>query len=351
LLFDGALRARAPLRFLCDLALQRFNNEFVYAESEAETAIVAELSLVIHNVLQGHRSGDELFMRSLCVFAMYRPLHRQTGIESLLTEIPCAEITGQMLRRTVVDVLEETRLRSSIRRIGRITDAVSQRVRAQYEENPYPRWIAFDRDVKVSVSDWIRSELPGLSLPMADSTTMNVVAGCGTGVEAVSLAAKVAGIRITAVDLSLSSIAYAKRKANELGLGNIQFVQADILELGELQERFDAVLCVGVLHHLREPQAGLRALVPLVHPGGLLKIGLYSERARSAVNAARKIIGERRMGGHGALNPNNPARVARCHPEFTLGRPASVARFFYHEWVPRPPLSRPGTPVHACADF
>jgi len=236
-----------------------------------------------------------------------------------------------MLRRTVVDVLEETRLRSSIRRIGRITDAVSQRVRAQYEENPYPRWIAFDRDVKVSVSDWIRSELPGLSLPMADSTTINVlVAGCGTGVEAVSLAAKVEGIRITAVDLSLSSIAYAKRKANELGLGNIQFVQADILELGELQERFDAVLCVGVLHHLREPQAGLHALVPLVHPGGLLKIGLYSKRARSAVNAARKIIGERRMAATEpsirtirqellAATPNSPlAGLLRWRDFFTM---------------------------------
>jgi SAM-dependent methyltransferase len=220
LLFDSALRARAPLQFLCDLALQCFNNEFVYAESESETPTVIELSLDIHRSLQVGSPCDEHFLRLLAVFAMYR----------------------------------------------------------------------------LSVSDWIRSELPGLSLPVASSKTMNVlVAGCGTGIEAVSLAASVSGIRVTGVDLSLPSLAYAKRKVRDLGLTNIELIQADILELAELDQRFDAVLSVGVLHHMREPLLGLRVLVGLVHPGGLLKIGLYSKRARCAVNAVRKIIKERQL--------------------------------------------------------
>lgn len=295
LLFDDVLRARAPLRFLCDLALQCFNNEFVYAENATETAMVDQLSRAMHEVLEGRPHADEQFLRSLFTFAMYRPLHTLASIETLLAET-YTEAVGLLLHRTVVDVFEEKRLRCGIRRVGQITDTVSQRVRAQYEENPYPRWLAFDRDPKIEVSEWIRSELPNLSLPVAVSATMNIlVAGCGTGVEAVSLAAKVEGIRVTAVDLSLSSLTYAKRKANELGLENIEFVQADILELAELQQRFDAVLCVGVLHHMREPRAGLRALVPLVRPDGLLKIGLYSERARGSVNVARKMISGRQL--------------------------------------------------------
>jgi SAM-dependent methyltransferase len=295
LLWDGALRARAPLQFLCDLALQCFNNEFVYAESETETAKVSDLSLEIEEGLGG-APHDEQFMRSLALFAMYRPLHRLARIEALPTEIPEAGAARLLLQRTVGDALEERRLRSSIPAIGQIGNAVSREVRAQYEEHPYPRWIAFDRDPPGSVSGWIASEISSLSLQLDCPTPYNIlVGGCGTGIEAISLAAKIADVRVTAVDLSLSSLAYAKRKANELGLTNIEFHQADILELGQISERFDAVLSVGVLHHMREPHEGLGVLARLARPGGLLKIGLYSQRARSSVNAIRQIIRERQL--------------------------------------------------------
>ena len=58
---------------------------------------------------------------------------------------------------------------------------------------------------------------------------------------------------------------------------------------------FDIVYCVGVLMAMRDPQAGLRALFPLVRPGGLLKLGLYSKRARASVNVAREVIRQRQL--------------------------------------------------------
>jgi SAM-dependent methyltransferase/Tfp pilus assembly protein PilF len=294
LLFDGALRARAPLQFICDLALQCFNNEFVYAESEAETAKVAELAAEVECGLRAAGSHDEPFLRSLAVLATYRPVHALPGIDALSPEL--AGAAGPMLRRTVTQVLEERKLGAGLPVIGQIADAVSHRVRAQYEENPYPRWIAFDRDPPVSASDWIGAELPGVNWPQAWPDSLNVlVAGCGTGLEAVSLAAKIAEVRVTAVDLSRASLAYAQRKANDLGLTNIKFFQADILELAGLPERFDAVLSVGVLHHMREPQAGLRVLAGVARPGGLIKIGLYSARARGSVNAVRDFIRARQL--------------------------------------------------------
>ena len=39
--------------------------------------------------------------------------------------------------------------------------------------------------------------------------------------------------------------------------------------------------CGGVLHHMREPMAGWRILRDLLKPGGVMKIGLYSELARA----------------------------------------------------------------------
>jgi SAM-dependent methyltransferase len=97
-------------------------------------------------------------------------------------------------------------------------------------------------------------------------------------------------VRVLAVDLSLASLACARRRAVELGIGNVEFCQADILELGALRERFDIVYCSGVLHHLREPLAGLKVLARLARAGGFVKLGLYSARARTSVNAARELI-------------------------------------------------------------
>ena len=73
-----------------------------------------------------------------------------------------------------------------------------------------------------------------------------------------------------AVDLSLSSLCYAKRKTRELGLTNITYAQADILRLGTLPRRFDVIESSGVLHHLADPLAGWRVLLSLLRPGGFM---------------------------------------------------------------------------------
>ena len=296
LLLNGELRARAPLDFLCDLALQCFNNEFVFAEGETESARVAELQCEIEADLRDPGIADESLMRAVATLAMYRPLHAMSGVDTLLAREPMSAGIERLLHRSVRNVLEERRLRSSIRAVGGITEAVSQAVRAQYEENPYPRWLSFDRMPPVSTAEWIESEVPGLQTPAEFPAALRLlVAGCGTGVETLGLATQIVGVRVTAVDLSLSSLAYAQRMANELGITNVEFRQADILELAEWPEPFDIVYCVGVLMAMRDPQAGLRALLPLVRPGGLLKLGLYSKRARASVNVAREIIRQRQL--------------------------------------------------------
>ncbi len=296
LLLDGELRARAPLDFLCDLALQCFNNEFVFAESETESAQVAKVQREIDAALRDPGIADEPLARAVATLAMYRPLHAMSGVDTLLAREPISAGIERLIHRSVRNVLEERRLRASIRAVGGITEAVSQAVRAQYEENPYPRWLSFDRMPPVSTAEWIESEVPGLQTPAEFPAALSLlVAGCGTGVETLGLATQIVGVRVTAVDLSLSSLAYAQRMANELGVTNVEFRQADILELVEWPEPFDIVYCVGVLMAMRDPQAGLRALLRLVRPGGLLKLGLYSRRARASVNVAREIIRQQQL--------------------------------------------------------
>ena len=66
---------------------------------------------------------------------------------------------------------------------------------------------------------------------------------------------------VTAVDLSRASLAYAQRKTSELGITNVKYLQADILNLGELGQGFDIIESAGVLHHMNDPMAGWRVLV------------------------------------------------------------------------------------------
>ena len=67
-------------------------------------------------------------------------------------------------------------------------------------------------------------------------------------------------------------------------------MQADILSLDQLEQKFDIVDSVGVLHHMNDPMTGWRALTDLLKPGGLMRIGLYSELARKNIVDARNEI-------------------------------------------------------------
>ena len=91
-------------------------------------------------------------------------------------------------------------------------------------------------------------------------------------------------------------MAYAKRKTIELGITNIDYLQADILELDQLKQEFDVIECSGVLHHMDDPMAGWRVLVGLLKTGGLMKIGLYSELARRHIRKFREQTAALRTG-------------------------------------------------------
>ena len=136
--------------------------------------------------------------------------------------------------------------------------------------------------------------------------------------------------RVVAVDLSLSSLAYAKRKIIEAGLDNIECYHGDILELGGLDRRFDVVTSSGVLHHMADPLAGWRVLTSLLKADGVMRIGLYSEAARRAIVAVRDLIAARGLASDAegirrcradimALPADDPmAAVALLHDFFAL---------------------------------
>jgi len=282
----------STLSFCCVLAQQCFINEYVFATSPAEDEGVAQIGRALGEAM---RTQAEISPMQLAAFAMYAPLHALPDAQALLDRKWSPDVDA-VVTQQLREPLEERALRSSIPQLTSIVDDVSLRVQEQYEENPYPRWVhAAGVADPLGIDDYLRSIIPGAAFtPLALHNGPDVlVAGCGTGSLPIEIARKLRGARVLAVDLSLSSLAYANRKTPaELG-GRLAFGQADILKLDTLDRRFDIVDASGVLHHMAEPAAGLRTLLTLLRPGGFMHLGLYSEAARRTITAARAYLAEK----------------------------------------------------------
>ncbi len=286
----GGLNASPRIvELACALAQQCFLNEYVWPEDANEAAMVARLD---ERVRKGGASAAEL-----ALLAAYRPL---AGIPALARPAAAGEAFERLWRRQVTEPAEEARLRAEIPVLTAVTDPISRAVQAQYEENPYPRWHRVPASLASAfpLRRALRTLFPHLDparFPVSESPDI-LIAGCGSGFQAAITAARNPAGRILAIDFSRASLAYAVRRCRELGLANLRFAQADILQLGTLPERFDMIECAGVLHHLRDPLAGGRVLASLLKPGGVMKLALYSEIGRRSVVAARELIARQGLG-------------------------------------------------------
>ena len=269
--------------FLSTLSIHCFTNEYVYFENDEETHLIGELQAEISQTLA--QSEQPEVIKILCL-ASYRSLHHYDWCQKL----ECLDNLEEVKRRLLEEPLLEKMIAKDIPVLEEIFDDVSLKVREQYEENPYPRWVKLRVPKKgkpiSKVCDKLKLQLHAENIKKVNGPVV-LIAGCGTGQHSIGTASRFSNCHVTAVDLSLASLAYAQRKSNELGFTNIDYMQADILHLYQMGKEFDIIESVGVLHHMDEPTAGWKVLVGLLKPGGLMRIGLYSELARSQIVKAR----------------------------------------------------------------
>jgi tetratricopeptide (TPR) repeat protein len=272
--------------FLSTLSLHCFTNEYVYLEKDEETELVENLEIQITHAIA--KSEQPEAIKILCL-ASYRPLHQYDWCQQLEALDHLEEVKSRLIKEPHAEKVIE----ADISVLGEMLDEVSLKVREQYEENPYPRWVKLAISTKAKS---IAEVCTDINLHLHSESIKNVtapailIAGCGTGQHSIETASRFSGCYVTAVDLSLASLAYAQRKTTELGLDNLEYLQADILRLNHLEQEFDIIESMGVLHHMDKPMVGWRVLVDLLKPDGLMKIGLYSELARSQIVKARREI-------------------------------------------------------------
>jgi 2-polyprenyl-3-methyl-5-hydroxy-6-metoxy-1,4-benzoquinol methylase/tetratricopeptide (TPR) repeat protein len=277
----------------CVLARQCFINEYVFAvlPDEAEQADALRAKLV-----DSLPRGTHVPPQWVAAVAMYVPLHSLPGASTLLEREWSASL-DEVITQQVREPAAERQYRDGIPRLTAISDAVSMQVRGQYEEHPYPRWVhAASVPAPTTIDEHLRSQFPTAAfspLGARDGGIDILVAGCGTGRHPIEVALKYRDARVLALDLSLASLCYAKRKTPEALVGRISYGQADILEVGTIGRLFDVIDAGGVLHHLADPFVGWRELLSLLRPGGFMRVALYSELARRDVVAARAFIAKR----------------------------------------------------------
>jgi SAM-dependent methyltransferase len=237
------------------VALQMQLTEYLHKPEPDEAAALATRS-----------AADDALLR-----AMFEPPQQFPEVDALQ-------------RRIVVEPAEEARLRDELASIDVAHGDAA--LHEQYEQSPYPRWIAEPTGLPYAVPPAVEKRIATARF----KAPKVLIAGCGTGQQILVIRDLFPRSHLTCVDFSRTSLAYAVRKCRELGVAAIDFQALDLLKVGSLGKSFDMVDCVGVLHHLEDPAAGLAALSGVIPAGGLLHLAAYSRRAREPVAALRDKI-------------------------------------------------------------
>ena len=199
--------------------------------------------------------------RDLSTTSQYSWCEKLTALDQL----------SEVAKRLIWDPLSEKSIKQGITSLADIEDKVSRRVKGQYEESPYPRWTNPGIPIRpksiAEVCEECELQLHSDSIKTVLSPSI-LIAGCGTGQHSIETASRFSKSRVVAVDLSLASLAYAQRKTNEFGIANVKYMQADILKLDQLNQKFDLIESAGVLHHMDDAMAGWRVLTRLLNTGG-----------------------------------------------------------------------------------
>lgn len=272
------------------------HSEYILPQTPDEDTTVDSLTTYCQD-LCAEADWNNLALPAM-LLALYSPLHqtlRRVDLNQLSHALPDAY--RELLDQHYLDTQAEQDRARQIPTLTPVTQGVSAAVQSQYEEHPYPRWTYLPRYAPSVYHDAVAAEIPRYTPPATPlkGPIQTLVAGTGTGRHAIHLARHFYDMQVTAVDLSRRSLAYGEARAEALGLDNIAFYQADILYLGDdavHDQHYDVIECSGVLHHMADPLAGWQQLCQRLKPGGLMKVGLYSTRARAVIKRLRAVIAD-----------------------------------------------------------
>ncbi len=161
----------------------------------------------------------------------------------------------------------------------------SDEVHAFYESHPYPAPIYnLDRHRELYRNPDRRRAASLLLWPTEGQRANReiLIAGCGTSQAAIH-ALREQEARVTAIDVSETSLRHTRDLQQKYGLRNLDLHRLAIENVRELDQTFDQIVCTGVLHHLPDPDAGLQSLRSVLAPHGAMHLMVYATYGRAGI--------------------------------------------------------------------
>lgn len=141
-----------------------------------------------------------------------------------------------------------------------------------------------------------------------------LVAGCGT-FQAAQHALRWPQGRVVGIDVSNASLQHTADLKQRYKLDNLELRQLSIERVAELGRDFDLIVSTGVVHHLADPAAGLRALGSVLAPDGAIHLMVYARHGRHGVHLMQEY--GRRLG----IGPDEVGALARTLAEIPDDHP------------------------------
>ncbi|MDH5518902.1 MAG: methyltransferase [Acidimicrobiia bacterium] len=190
-----------------------------------------------------------------------------------------------------------------------------------YDRHPYPPPVdSLDEDA-AAWRDGLRRRVEHArmwpSVPYRDDRAI-LIAGCGTS-QAARYALRYPNARVVGIDVSPTSIRATRRLGERYGLTNLELHRMPIEEAGTLGPSFDHIVCTGVLHHLANPEVGLRTLRDALAPTGAIHLMVYASYGRFGVYLLQDYC--RRLGVK--PNPDDIGDLVATLRELPQGHPLS----------------------------
>lgn len=278
---------------LCE-ALGRYGlrTEYILPASLGEVKMISTLRNIIEQSLNQIGCSPMDIAGALSLLVMYESWETLNNIETLRSFKTDSWPKFILSIKSYQDTLH-SHSKMSFEKLTDIPEAKDQGVKAQYENYPYPTWSSLEYRNPSHYGHALKNEYPNSNLPkhLFNQSLEVLIAGCGTGRHALNVASSFINLNVLAIDISQRSLAYAKNKAKEFDIDNIKFKLADLTRLGILDRKYNIIECSGVLHHIKEDEKALRNLLKNLLPNGLIKISLYSKRARKNITNMRNIFG------------------------------------------------------------
>jgi hypothetical protein len=96
---------------------------------------------------------------------------------------------------------------------------------------------------------------------------------------------------VTGIDISDTSLRHTRDLQQKYNLRNLDLHKLATEQIGELGQTFDQIVCTGVLHHLPDPDLGLRSLRDVLAPKGAMHLMVYATYGRAGIYMMQEYCG------------------------------------------------------------